>query len=705
MTDEIEEIEGRAQYTPEDLRELGAKWLERIAASEKYGGMDRWTRDAEAAERAYLCDGHDNPNDVPSFNILHSNVETIVPSIYNSTPKPDIRPRYGKDTLAKRAGDVIESVIALQIDDNRLDAEVEKVAQDAFLAGRGVARVKFDADSDDMGNVTGERIICEVVAWSDYREGPAKKWADVPWVAYRHCLSHEDVKRIGDEELIGIQRAEGERESEDSDVLVWEIWCKSSGRVYFVVAGNGKVLSIVDDPMGLTGFFPQAAPIQPITATSKRTPVCPYTVYKTLAEELDTQTRRINAIVEGLKVKGIIAADASDIEALAQADDNTLVPVANLENLAATGGLEKAIVWWPIQHAITVLRELYVQRDQTKQTIYEITGISDIVRGASNAGETATAQNIKTQWGSLRIKKMQRLVERMVRDLFVIYAEIVASKFSLRTLQMSSGIEITPEIQAFFNAPLNHYRINVESDSTVRADASRNRQEMSEFLQGTAQYFSTMAPIVQQAPASAGPIVEMYSSFARQFNLGRQAEDALEQFAEMAKQTANQPQPNPEAEKLKAETEAKKAELQLKAQGQQQDAQIKTQEAAAKLQIERERLDLERAKFGLEVQRAQSETTFREREMAASEQDAAGKMAQGSEALSGLVEQAFGGILAEIRAGNQGLAEMVAQLGAAMRDGNTQIVAAMTAPKELIRDANGRPVGVRTAAGEQRVVN
>src|SRR5690606_35887445 len=151
---------------------------ERIAASEKYGGMDRWTRDAEAAERAYLCDGHDNPNDVPSFNILHSNVETIVPSIYNSTPKPDIRPRYGKDPLAKRAGDVIEAVIALQIDDNRLDAEVEKVAQDAFLAGRGVARVKFDADSDDMGNVTGERIICEVVAWSDYREGPAKKWAD-----------------------------------------------------------------------------------------------------------------------------------------------------------------------------------------------------------------------------------------------------------------------------------------------------------------------------------------------------------------------------------------------------------------------------------------------------------------------------------------------------------------------------------------------
>jgi hypothetical protein len=44
--------------------------------------------------------------------------------------------------------------------------------------------------------------------------------------------------------------------------------------------------------------------------------------------------------------------------------------------------------------------------------IYEVTGISDIVRGQGNAQETATAQEIKSQWGSLRIRKLQKQIER-----------------------------------------------------------------------------------------------------------------------------------------------------------------------------------------------------------------------------------------------------------------------------------------------------
>ena len=41
-------------------------------------------------------------------------------------------------------------------------------------------------------------------------------------------------------------------------------------------------------------------------------------------------------------------------------------------------------------------REPYlVARQECKQVIYEVTGLSDIIRGASNAQETATAQTIK----------------------------------------------------------------------------------------------------------------------------------------------------------------------------------------------------------------------------------------------------------------------------------------------------------------------
>lgn len=608
-----------AEYSRDDLKRIGAKWIERIRASEKR--EDSWIKDAEAAEAIYLCS--DENRDGQQFNILHSNVETIVPSIYNSTPKPDIRPRHNvKDDLAKQVADLFERGILTQIDDNRLDTEVEANAQDAFMAGRGIVRIKFDADVEEIPaqigidplpgeeieapaeqRVTNERVVYEVVSWRDYRQGPAKRQDQVPWVAYRHCVSTEEMEKLTEPEMSRHYKSE-DVSDEEVDQDIWEIWCKETGKVYFVADQKQRVLSIRPDPLGLSKFFPQAAPVQPITGTGKTEPVCPYAVYRHLAEELNTQTKRINAIVRGLKVRGAFAGNAEIAELMSQADDNEIVPIADLENLAATGGLEKAVMWWPIDVAVAVLRELYAQREQTKQAIYEVTGISDIIRGQGNSQETATAQQIKTQWGALRVKKMQRLIERQVRDLFKLTAEIMSLHFSFETLSQISGMEITPEMQQLLQRPLDHYRIDVESDSTVRADLVKGRQEMSEFLQGTSAYFAAMAPIVQQAPQSAGPAVEIYASFARQFNLGKAAEDALDQFVEMARQAAVQPQESPEAQAMKAEMELK-----------QQDMQLRMQESQSRNALEVEKLRLQAQNLGLDGQIKQADLMLKEREL------------------------------------------------------------------------------------------
>jgi hypothetical protein len=56
----------------------------------------------------------------------------------------------------------------------------------------------------------------------------------------------------------------------------------------------------------------------------------------------------------------------------------------------------------PVNELATTAQSLYQQREQCKNVIYEITGIADIMRGATMASETATAQTIKNQWGTLR---------------------------------------------------------------------------------------------------------------------------------------------------------------------------------------------------------------------------------------------------------------------------------------------------------------
>jgi hypothetical protein len=614
-------------YSRDDMEKLGQKWLERIRMSEKR--EDKWMKDAEKAESIYLA-GQGEGTDEPEFNILHSNVETIVPSIYNSTGRPDIRPRHNvKDDLAKLVSDVFERAINVMVDDSRMDAEIEASAQDIFVVGRGIVRVKFDADVteqpvmmlDPMTGqpvpavgmdgqpitqpvVTNERVEYENVSWRDFRMGPAKRWKDVPWVAFRHCIDQESLEKLEDPALAELQADPENAVKSEDDVTVWEIWCKDTGRVYFIVADNHKVLSIKDDPLGLPGFFPCASPVQPITPTGKLVPVCPYRIYETLADELDTVTARIRGLTGILEAKGIFAGNQETLEKLAAADDGDLVAAADLENLLAMGGLEKAVMWWPIDRIIQVVRELNMQREQTKQAIYEITGISDIIRGQGAASETATAQQIKTQWGSLRINKMKRLIERQVRELFVLTTELISLHFSPETLQKLSGVQIPPEAMQLLQKPLDHYRIDVESDSTVRADLARGREEMGQFLQGTGQYFAAMAPLVQSAPAMAEHVAEIYGSFARQFNLGKQAEDALERMVMLAKEAAQNPPPNPEAE-------AMKAEMQQKQQAEDRKFQLEMQRLGLDVQLKRADLQLKERQLGLDEKVAEVDAAAR----------------------------------------------------------------------------------------------
>ena len=635
----------KPKYDGAELQKEGSKWIERIRAAEKR--EDEWRKDAKAAEKAFAADTKETDGTLYDFNILHSNVETIVPAIYNSTPVPDVRRRFVeatgsppeppqpqqgsdgqpippppqamkqfqmamqehqasmmRDKDAKSFGEMVERAITVQIDDNRLDTEVEREAQDAFLSGRGIIRVKFDAD-DDGQNVTNERLEFEAVSWRDFRMGPATRWQNVPWIAFRHVVSREALEGYTDNEVDSAQAAApypSEGVNDEDDVAFWEIWCKTTKKVKFIREYDCRMMKIEPDPLGLKGFYPIPPPVQPITLTAKMTPVCPFTIYKKLADELDTITKRINRIMKGLKVRGIVIGSASKILDMASAEDNELVVDADLEGLAQVG-LDKAVLWWPVEQAIKVLKELYAQREIVKASIYEITGISDIIRGASNANETLGAQEIKTQWGALRIQKMQRMIERQVRDLFGMMAEIITSKFSPETLYQMTGIEVTEGMAALMQQPiLTSYRVDVESDSTVRADLTRVKAEMAEFMTGTANYFKTMAPVVQSSPQMAEPVAEIYSSFAGVFNLGKQAEDALDKMAQIAKQAAANPPPNPEAEAAKMEAEAKAQDRQADMQMKQAEFQMKNQ---AEQNKEQRAAEAEQRKLAFEQQKAQ----------------------------------------------------------------------------------------------------
>lgn len=703
-------------------------WLQAIdtaTAEEK-----DWREAAEHAAKAYAGQRDSGQRE---FNIFHANVETIVPALYNSTPAPDVRRRYAdKDEAGKEVADTLERALSYSVDAYDFDAVMTAAVKDMQVPGRGIVRVRYIPYlGQDGESVAYQEVRCEHVPWQHFRHGPANTWSEIPWIAFEHFLDRDEItKLVGSEEAaklvpLNYSSTKGSKDETDKDrnsvfrrAKVWEIWDRTTKRVLFICPDyTEKELKVEDDPLGLDGFFPIPRPLQAIWQTDKLVPVTPLSVYEDLVSELNEITRRISRMMKVMKAKGGYPANiADDLAKIAEADDGELVPYGSNDLLQFTSGgatLDKMIIWWPIETIIAVLKELFVQREATKQAIYEVTGIADVLRGSTDPDETLGAQQLKAQWGSVRIQRQQGEVQRFAADLFNLKAEIFATHFEPQVLSIMTGINLGPEaVQLMRGDKLRSYRVDVESDSTIRGDLQRNQETMALFLQGTAQYVSAVQPLVMSSPGALPAVIGLYAAFARQFKLGKSAEDELEKLVQ-ASQQPQQQGPDP----AMAEVEGKLKIEQEKAQGQ---LGIEKAKMEGQLAIEGEKMKMQ---AGLEQQKMLGQQKMAETEMAQRgniEQEKFKREGVQADREFGLKRAAQNQqIMADMTAPQGGeagpappsegvtaieqMANAITQLAssvAQMAQANQQALAAVSAPKQtrIVRDGAGRAIGAETVA-------
>lgn len=289
------------------------------------------------------------------------------------------------------------------------------------------------------------------------------------------------------------------------------------------------------------------------------------------------------------------------------------MPVDNWAQLSEKGGVAGAISWVPIKDVAAALQIAYTAREQAKQVIYEITGLSDIIRGATKASETATAQDIKRQFGSLRPKDRQRDIAVFATEILRIKAEMAMDLYSAATMKAMSGIMQTHDAQYADAAimmmkkePLRNYQIEVAADSLVSLDDEQQKQDVVEFLGAAGGFIQQAVQAVQTVPELGPLAMEMLMMGVRNFKAGRTVEAAFEQFqAQMAQRPPADPNAGQNAE-IQARQQVEMAKLQQQAQADQMrlqaDIEAERVKAQATMQIERERMQMQNQ---LEQQRAQ----------------------------------------------------------------------------------------------------
>jgi hypothetical protein len=415
-------------------------------------------------------------------------------------------------------------------------------------------------------------------------------------------LSHEP---IGVDEL----KRDGVNTENMKKAVVWEIWDKPTKTANWVAVGYDKVLDTKPDPLQLDCFFPCPKPLFATLTTDSLVPVADYIMYQDQAAELDTLTERIGKLVEAVKVVGVYDASAPGIQRmLNEGVDNTLIPVDTWAAFGEKGGLKGSVDFLPVEMVVNALQQLYAAREQAKQVIYEVTGLSDIIRGASVASETATAQQIKSQYASLRLKEMQSDVARFASDILKIKAQIMCQFYRPEALVEMSGMAQTPDaqyipqaIQLLQNDVSRAFRIEVETDSLVELDEMQEKQDRMEFLTAASSFIKEAI----QAPPELAPLMgEMLMFGVRSFKAGKGMEATLEQFIQQAAKKAKQPQqpqPNPEMMKLQATQQVEQGRMQLEQAKMQQGAQLEQ----GKLQLEQAKMQ---AAAQAEQMRVQAET-------------------------------------------------------------------------------------------------
>jgi hypothetical protein len=348
-----------------------------------------------------------------------------------------------------------------------------------------------------------------------------------------------------------------------------------------------------------------------------------YEQYRSQAHELNEITRRLKAIIKAIKFRGAYNSAVEGIDRILSAEDNTFVAVENVQSMPDGTSMDKLLWTVPINELAATAQSLYQQRESVKQVIYEITGISDILRGASVASETATAQNIKNQWGTLRLKKMQKEVQRYCREALSIMLEIAAAKFEIETLQQMTGLPfltmeqkqqsqvaiqqaqmqaqmtgqqppaIPPEAQAALQQPTwdeivqvlrsdvaLHYKTDIETNSTIDAEAAQDKQDIAELLNALSQFLNGLGPLVKDGIMPFDIAKNMLLVIARRYNFGSQLEDSLNSMTGPQAKPEEGPDP---AEQAKAQTA--QVEAQLAQQKAQQEMQISKQEFEQKMQL------------------------------------------------------------------------------------------------------------------------
>lgn len=377
----------------------------------------------------------------PEYDLFWAYTEVMKPALYARTPIPVVAPMFNdRRQLYVTTAEMLERAEMSAFLRADIDESMRCTRDDMIFYGRGVQWVTY-VDED------GKKICVDHIDRKDFRHPKARKWSEVPWVARGVWMYRDEWEgRFEDKEFIARPNANPGQDEEDhcDQARVWEVWHKLDKKVYWVAEGCPEILDETEPHLDLRGFFPCPRPAYGSTRPNSLMPIPDYARYVGHFRQVNSLTRRIYTLLDRIRMKGLIPSGGdvgTAVEALLADDTNAsfLIPIDSAAMMNNPTGF---VQWMPLAEIAEAIQGLMASRQEIFADFDRLSGISDIMRGETDAQETLGAQRLKSQYGSIRIRgKIDELV-RVAKDVTQIAAEIMAEEFDQKTLLDMSQMEI-----------------------------------------------------------------------------------------------------------------------------------------------------------------------------------------------------------------------------------------------------------------------
>lgn len=647
MTDVKEEKEGQPEgKSPEEWAKY---WQKQFSLAKKK--TKKWHKDGDYANDRYLGKAYtddDNGLCEAQLNLFHSNITTLQSMLFGQIPKVEVDRTFAdaNDDIARVAGEMATRMLNQDIMDAGEDYAtcLRSSLQDRLIPGMGSARVVYSFEEEEVevpevkDPMTGEvlspattqtKVVNELVDevyihWKDRLWSPCRTYSEMRWLAYRSYMDHDElVERFGEDLAREIpltskgavrqrdDRTQDEKTDIHPEAEVWEIWNKSTKSTFWYVEGMEKTLEEQDDPLELDGFWPEPPPMLSNATTNEYLPRPDYAIAQDLYREIDELETRITLLTRACKAVGVYDMSATQVaRMLTEGCENQLIPAENWAAFAEKGGMDGVVDWLPIEAIANTIQILTEKQAQKIQQLYEVTGISDVIRGASQKYEAAATTKTKAQFASIRVQALQEEFARFASDLQALKFEIIQKHFqpyciiqqsnAMYTFDAQDQQLIQQAVELIKDREKAKWRVKIRPETLAMADYAQLKVDRSEYLTAVATFMQSAAPLAEMDAQMAPVLFQLLQWGLAGFKGSSQIEGVIDRAIAVYQKKAddpNQQKKDPEQTKADAKMQELQMKMQIDMQKHQAEMQMKQEEHRASMMQDQQKFKLEMAQM------------------------------------------------------------------------------------------------------------